>query len=51
LKRTKVKEELRRVERKGMLNIYPLVVRLSLHSSSFSEGAKGKAYNEKIQIA
>ncbi len=41
-------KELKRVEREGMLNIQPLDVKSSLHSSSSSECAKGKAYNEKI---
>jgi hypothetical protein len=49
LRRIKIKEELRKIEKK-MLNIQPLVLKLSLHSSSFSECAKGKAYNEKIQF-
>jgi hypothetical protein len=48
LRRTKVEEELRKAERKGVLNIQPLVVRLPSHSSSSSECAKGKVYNEKI---
>jgi hypothetical protein len=34
-----------------MLNIQPLVIRSSPHSSSFLECAEGKAYNEKIQFA
>jgi hypothetical protein len=33
-----------------MLNIQPLDVRLPLHSSSSSKYAKGKMYNEKIQL-
>jgi hypothetical protein len=47
-KRTKIEEELRRVEREEVLNIQPLIVRSLPHSSSSSECAKGKAYNEKI---
>jgi hypothetical protein len=47
LKRTKVKEELRRAKR-GVLNIQSLVARSPPHSSSSLECAKGKAYNEKI---
>jgi hypothetical protein len=48
LRRTKVEEELKRVE-KGVLNIQLLAIRLSLHnSSSSSKCAEGKAYNEKI---
>jgi hypothetical protein len=34
-----------------MLNIQPLVVRLSPYSSSSSECAEGKVYKEKIQFA
>jgi hypothetical protein len=49
LKRIKVEEELRKVEREGMLNIQPLVVRL-LHLSSSLECAEGKTYNEKMQF-
>ncbi len=48
LKPTEVEEELKIIERKKMLNIQPLVVRSPPHSSSSSECAKGKAYNEKI---
>jgi hypothetical protein len=33
-----------------MLNIQPLVIKLSLHSSSSSECVEGKAYNENIQF-
>jgi hypothetical protein len=33
-----------------MLNIQPLVVRLPSHSSSSSESAEGKTYNEKMQF-
>ncbi len=51
MKKTKVEKELRRAKRKGMLNIQPLDVRSSQHSSSSSKCAKGKAYNEKIQFA
>ncbi len=51
LKRTKVEEELRGIVRKGVLNIQPLDVKSSLHSSSFSKCVKGKAYSEKIQFA
>jgi hypothetical protein len=47
LRRTKAEEELRRVE-KGILNIQLLAIRSSRHSSSSSECAKGKAYNDKI---
>jgi hypothetical protein len=49
LKRTKVKKELKIVER-GMLNIELLVVRSSSHSLSSSKCVKGKTYNEKIQF-
>jgi hypothetical protein len=48
LKRIEVEEELRRVVRKGMLNIQPLDVRSSPHSSLSLKCEKGKAYNEKI---
>jgi hypothetical protein len=34
-----------------VLNIQPLAVRLSSHSSSFLECAEWKAYNVKIQFA
>ncbi len=44
-----VEEEFRKTKR-GMLNIQPLAVRLSLHSSSSSKCAEGKAYNVKIQF-
>jgi hypothetical protein len=44
----KTEKELRKAEREGVLNIQPLAIRSLLHSSSFSESAKGKAYNEKI---
>jgi hypothetical protein len=50
LKRTKVEEELKITKKEGVLNIQQLVVRSLLHSSSFSECAKEKAYNEKIQF-
>jgi hypothetical protein len=48
LKRTNVEKELRRAERKGVLNFQPLAIRSLLHSSSSSKCANGKAYNEKI---
>jgi hypothetical protein len=48
LRRTKVEEELRRIEKGGVLNIQPLAVRLPPHSSSSSKRVEGKAYNEKI---
>jgi hypothetical protein len=51
LRRTKIEEELKRTKREGMLNIQPLVVRSSPHSSSSSECVEGKAYNERIQFA
>jgi hypothetical protein len=51
LKRTKVEEELKRAKKEGVLNIQSLAVRSLLHSSSSSECAEGKAYNEKIQFA
>jgi hypothetical protein len=51
LKRIKVKEELRRAKKEGMLNIQLLPIRLSSHSSSSSECVKGKAYNVKILFA
>ncbi len=38
------------MKRGGALNIQPLAMRLLLHSSSSSECAKKKAYNEKIQF-
>jgi hypothetical protein len=47
LKKIEVEEELRRAKR-GMLNIQPLAIRLSPHSSSSSECAEMKMYNEKI---
>jgi hypothetical protein len=50
LRRIEVEEELR-IIKKGVLNIQLLVIRLLPHSSSFSECAKGKAYNEKIYFA
>jgi len=46
LRKTEVKEELRRKER-GVLNIQLLAIRSLSHSSS-SKCAKRKAYNEKI---
>jgi hypothetical protein len=42
---------LRKAQRKEMLNILHLVVKLSPHSSSFLECVERKAYNEKIQFA
>jgi hypothetical protein len=51
LGKIKVDEELRRVERKRVLNIQPLAISSPSHSSSFSERAKGKVYNEKIPFA
>jgi hypothetical protein len=51
LKRTKVKKELKRAEREGMLNIQPLAIRSSSQPSSFLECAEGKSYNEKILFA
>jgi hypothetical protein len=50
LRKTKVEKEFRKVECEGMLNIQPLVIKLSLHSSSSLECIEGKAYNEKIQF-
>jgi len=49
LKKIEVEEEFRRAKR-GMLNIQPLAIRLSSHSSSSSKCAQGKAYNVKIQF-
>jgi hypothetical protein len=46
LRRTKVEEDLRIVEREGLLNIQPLAVRSLLYSSS--KCVKGKAYNKNI---
>jgi hypothetical protein len=43
-----LEEELRRVKRKGVLNIQLLVIRSPSHSSSSSECVEGKAYKEKI---
>jgi hypothetical protein len=51
LGRTKVDEELKRVERKRALNIQPLAISSSSHSSSSSECAEAKEYNEKISFA
>jgi hypothetical protein len=45
-----IKEEFRRVKREDMLNIQPLAVRSSLHSSSTFKCAEKKVYNEKIQF-
>jgi hypothetical protein len=42
---------LKRVERKGVLNMQMLVVRLLSLSSSSLKCAKGKVYNEKMQFA
>jgi hypothetical protein len=50
LRRTKVKEELKRQDREGVLNIQTLVVKLPPHSSSSSKFAERKSYNEKIQF-
>ncbi len=50
LKKIEVEEELRRAMREGMLNIQLLAIRSLPHSSSSSECAEGKAYNEKIQF-
>ncbi len=51
LRRKKVEEELKIVEREGLLNIQPLAVRSLSYSSSTSKCVKGKAYNKKIQFA
>jgi hypothetical protein len=51
LKRIELKEELRRVKHEGMLNIQLLTIRSLPHSSSSSECAERKVYNEKIQFA
>jgi hypothetical protein len=51
LRKTEVEEELRKVAKKGVLNIQPLDVMLSLHSSSSSKCVEGKVYNEKLQFA
>jgi hypothetical protein len=48
LKTTKVEEELRRVNKKRMLNMQSLVVRSPPHSSSSLECAEENAYNVKI---
>jgi hypothetical protein len=50
LRRIELKEELKKVEREGMLNIQSLVVRSLSHSSSSSECVEGKMYNEKMQF-
>jgi hypothetical protein len=50
LRKIEVNEELKKVEKEGMLNIQPLVVRLPLHSSSSSKCVEGKVYKEKIQF-
>jgi hypothetical protein len=49
-RRTEVEEELRKVERKGVLNIQLLVIRSPPHSSSSWECVEGKVYNEKIKF-
>ncbi len=49
LKKTEVEDELRKAEKK-LLNILSLVIRSPSHSSSFSECAERKAYDEKIQF-
>ncbi len=51
LRKTKVEEELKRVDREGVLNIQPLPIRSLSHSSSSLECAQGKVYNEKMQFA
>jgi hypothetical protein len=48
LKIIEVKEELRRAQREGMLNIQLLLIRSVLHSSSFLECEEGKGYNDKM---
>jgi hypothetical protein len=48
LRRTEIEDELRRIKREEVLNIQPLVVQSSLHSSTSSKYAKRKVYNEKI---
>jgi hypothetical protein len=48
LRKIEAKEELKKVKCEGVLNIQLLVVRSLPHSSSFSECAKGKMYNEKM---
>jgi len=50
LRRIEIKEELIRPERERMLNIQLLIIRSLPYSSSSSECAKGKVYNEKIQF-
>ncbi len=42
---------MRRAKCEGVLNIQPLVIRSSLHSSSSLEYVKMKVYNEKMQFA
>ncbi len=51
LKRIELKEQLRREEKEGVLNIQLLAIRLLPHSSSSLECAKGKAYKENIYFA
>jgi hypothetical protein len=48
LRRTEVKEELRKVKKKEMLNIQLLAIRSPSYSSSSLECAEGKAYDVKI---
>ncbi len=50
LKKIEVDEQLRRVEKGGVLNIQSLAMRLPPHSSSSSKCVERKAYNEKIQF-
>ncbi len=50
LRRTKVEEELRKAKHECVLNIQPLAVRSSLHSSSYLECVERKAYNGKIEF-
>jgi hypothetical protein len=49
LKRKEVEDELR-ITQKGVLNIQPLTIRSSSHSSSSLKCVEGMAYNEKIQF-
>jgi len=46
-----VEDKLKREKKERVVNIQPLTVRLLLHSSSSSECAEGKVYNENIQFA
>jgi hypothetical protein len=48
LRRIEIEEELKKVKKEDMLNIQPLVIRSSLHSSSSSKCLERKVYNEKI---